>query len=75
MELSNSFAPNRTVYSNIKKDRYLYFDQNQNRWEIGTETHSLSSEIYTTTGEIRELRVLVLFALLIRVDHCCVFLA
>ena len=46
----------RPLYSHVTKDRYLYFDPAENRWEIGTDATSPTSEVHTATGEILELR-------------------
>ena len=47
---TTTFAPNKPLYSHVLRDRYIYWDPTEIRWEIGTDIQSLSTEIYATHG-------------------------
>lgn len=50
VNLTTTFAPNKPLYSHVLRDRYIYWDPTEIRWEIGTDIQSLSTEIYATHG-------------------------
>ena len=52
VSLTTTFAPDMPLYSHVKKDRYIYFDPTEHRWEIGSNIHSLTTSLYASLGEI-----------------------